>query len=89
MILDIWVAQRITRDADWERPTNHGAGSNTAFAEVGLAASRDEHWLYISPNSRREAQPFLNIYAAFRSEHSQLERSKHKCTRSPCTTLHT
>ena len=65
--LDIWVAQRATRDADWGPPTNLGAAFNTAFTEVGLALSPDEHWLYFS-SSGREAQPFLNIYAAFRTD---------------------
>jgi Tol biopolymer transport system component len=66
---DIWVAQRTTQSAGWGTATNLGTGFNTSFDEVGLALSPDEHWLYFT-SCGREAQPFCNIYAAFRPDTS-------------------
>jgi hypothetical protein len=45
---DIWTATRLTADADWTTPTNHGAPLNSAAKDDSPSLSADLRMLYFS-----------------------------------------
>jgi hypothetical protein len=46
--IDIWVAQRISRDDPWGTPRNLGSTINTEFNDLPSAVSNDGHRLYFN-----------------------------------------
>jgi hypothetical protein len=63
--LDIYVAQRISTDLDWNVPVNLGSTINTASFELGPALSRDGHYLFfVSPR----ATGLADIYVSYRED---------------------
>jgi hypothetical protein len=66
--MDIWVAQRPSRNDAWGLPMNLGAVTNTAAAEGPPTLSRDGHWLLFNSN-RPGGVGDQDIWAAWR-EHT-------------------
>ncbi|HJU42676.1 MAG TPA: hypothetical protein VJ691_07665 [Vicinamibacterales bacterium] len=63
--LDLYVAQRITTDMDWNLPMNLGPVINTASPELVPALSRDGHYLFfVSPR----ATGLADIYVSYRKD---------------------
>jgi WD40 repeat protein len=63
--LDLYVAQRITTDLDWNLPVNLGPVINTASPELVPALSRDGHHLFfVSPR----ATGLADIYVSYRKD---------------------
>ena len=67
--LDLWVAQRSDRDADWGPAQNLGPSFNTPNGEFGLELSPDGHWLFFSSDGLAGGNT-SRIYAAFRHDTS-------------------
>jgi Tol biopolymer transport system component len=62
---DIYVAQRISTDLDWNAPVNLGPAINTASFELTPALSRDGHYLFfVSPR----ATGLADIYVSYRND---------------------
>ncbi len=67
--LDLWVAQRASRDADWGVPQNLGPRFNTSLTDSCPALSPDEHWLFFCSNGHGGSGDF-DIFASFREDTS-------------------
>ncbi len=66
---DLWVAQRLDRNADWEPAQNLGPGFCTTGDEFGVELSPDAHWLFFCSDGLPDAKGNnLNIFVAFRSD---------------------
>jgi Tol biopolymer transport system component len=64
-LLDLYVAQRDTKEAPWNAPVNLGAAINTAAQEFGPALSRDGHYLFFySPR----ATGLPDIFVSYRQD---------------------
>ena len=64
---DLWVAERLRRNADWGPAQNLGPTFNTSADEYTPALSPDGHWLFFS-SVGLASNKNLQIYAAFRSD---------------------
>lgn len=63
--IDIWVAQRATREDAWSPARNVGPGVNTAFNDQAPTLSLDGHWLYFF-SERPDGHGSLDLYVARR-----------------------
>jgi hypothetical protein len=64
--LDLYVAQRPSRDAQWGPPRNLGPIVNSAVTDNIPSLSRDGHWLFFNSN-RPGVLGDVDIWAAFRN----------------------
>src|SRR5262249_13966542 len=66
---DLWVAQRASRDDDWEPAQNLGPMFNTSGSEACVALSPDEHRLFFCSNGLGGFGGF-DIFVSFRKDTS-------------------
>jgi hypothetical protein len=65
--LDIWVAQRESRDDPWGPPINLGVIVNTPFLENIPFLSRDGHWLFFN-STRPGGEGDRDLWVAWRAD---------------------
>jgi Tol biopolymer transport system component len=64
--LDLYVAQRPSRDAPWGSARNLGPGINSPAIDNVVSLSRDGHWMFFNSNRTPGGLGDVDIWASFR-----------------------